>query len=122
MNNNIGNMNSANPLGFNPQGHKAPCSGEFCKPEETQEEIYEDKDPLKHVPGDNYGRAMINRSSSHQPIETSPIEDDIFTLEILNEFAQDLMDGYIKKGMEPQKAYDRVVMVLDALLNPRENS
>ena len=35
MNNNIGNMNGASPMGFNPQGHKAPSQPE--KSGETKE-------------------------------------------------------------------------------------
>ncbi len=119
MNNNIGNMNSANPLGFNPQGHKAPCGNECCKPEETQEEIYEDKDPLKHVPGDNYGRAMVNKVA-HPAVEATDIEDDIFTYQLLMDFTQDLINGYIEKGVEPQKAHKMAAITLDVLLNSQK--
>ena len=62
-----------------------PCGNECCKPEETQEEIYEDKDPLKHVPGDNYGRAMVNKAA-HPAVEATDIEDDIFTYQLLMDF------------------------------------
>ncbi len=120
MNNNIGNMNSANPLGFNPQGHKTPCGPEQCKSEEVQEEIVQDKDLLKHVPGDNYGRAMVNKKSGHAQLETSAIEDDIFTYQLLTDFAQDLINGYIEKGVEPQKARKMAAMTLDVLLNPQQ--
>ncbi len=122
MNNNIGNMNSANPLGFNPQGHKASSGADYVEPQETTEEITSDKDILRHVPGDNYGRAMINKSQAHIQVDPLNIEDDIFTYQLITDFAHNLMQGYIEKGVNPQKAKKMTAMTLDVLLNPQQNS
>lgn len=118
MNNNIGNMNP-NPLGFNSQGHKANSADEQCEIKETCEEIIEDKDPLKHVPGDNYGRAMVNKIQygNNQQTDPADIEDDVHTFELISGFAKDLAQGYIKKGVDTEKAYKMAAITTDVLLN-----
>ena len=119
MNNNIGNNLNPNPLGFNPQGHKACSADEQCEIKETCEEITEDKDPLKYVPGDSYGRAMVNKTQhgNIQPVDPADIEDDLLTLEFISSFAKDLAQGYIEKGVDPQKAYKMATITTDVLLN-----
>ena len=119
MNNNIGNNLNPNPLGFNPQGHKAVSADEQCEIKETCEEIIEDKDPLKYVPGDSYGRAMVNKTQhgNIQPVDPADIEDDLLTLEFISSFAKDLAQGYIEKGVDPQKAYKMATITTDVLLN-----
>ena len=120
MNNNIGNMNSANPLGFNPQGHKAPASADCNEKQELQEETSCDKDILRHVPGDNYGRAMINKTTNHPDIEMSTVEDDLLTYELLRDFTQNLINGYVEKGIDKQKACKMAAITLDVLLNLKQ--
>ena len=119
MNNNIGNNLNPNPLGFNPQGHKACSADEQAEIKETCEEITEDKDPLKYVPGDSYGRAMVNKTQhgNIQPVDPADIEDDLLTLEFISSFAKDLAQGYIEKGVDPQKAYKMATITTDVLLN-----
>ena len=116
MNNNIGNMNP-NPLGFNPQGHKAQVHNECCDTNEIQEETMEDKDPLKHVPGDNYGRAMVNKMTGAHASESATIEDDLYVLDILSDFAKSLKEGYIEKGVDPQRAEKLTLNTISVLLN-----
>lgn len=119
MNNNIGNNLNPNPLGFNTQGHKSNSADEYCEAKEGCEEIIEDKDPLKYVPGDSYGRAMVNKiqHGNIQPVDPADIEDDLLTLEFISSFAKDLAQGYIEKGVDPQKAYKMAAITTDVLLN-----
>ena len=122
MNNNIGNNLNPNPLGFNPQGHKACSADEQCEIKETCEEITEDKDPLKYVPGDSYGRAMVNKAQQNhnQQLDSANIDDDIYTFELISGFAKDLAKDFIKKGVEPQKAYEIAASAAASLLHTEQ--
>lgn len=120
MSNNIPNMNSVNPAGYNPQGHRPPSQQESIEPKEIQAEATTNKDPLKYVPTEQYGRAMVNQSQNSQRPQLNPqnIQDDVFTFQLMQEFAQDLINGYIQKGVEPKKAQEMAAYTVDVLLNP----
>ncbi len=117
MNNNIGNMNSASPLGFNPQGHRAHIQAENIEPQEAQTETAPNTDLLKHVPGDQYGRAMVNKSQAAYELARQNVEDDLFTFELINDFVNDLTQGYIEKGIEPKRAREMAALSAGVLLN-----
>ena len=118
--NNIPNTNGANPLSFNPHGHKAPSQNESAEVKETKSEETQNKDPLKYVPGDQYGRAMVNQAQNQQRPQLNPqnIQDDVFTYQLMQEFAQELMSGYIQRGVDPNRAREMTAYTLDVLLNP----
>ena len=121
MNNNIGNMNGASPMGFNPQGHKAPSqpdkSGEA---KEVQNDTVQNGDLLKFVPEDQYGRSMVNRAQGQRTmssINRQTVEDDIFTFQLMNDFVEDLTKGYVQKGVSPERAREMAALTADVLLN-----
>ena len=118
--NNIPNTNGANPLSFNPHGHKAPSQNESAEVKETKSEETQNKDPLKYVPAEQYGRAMVNQAQNSQrpQVNAQNIQDDVFTFKLMQEFAQDLINGYIQKGVEPKKAQEMAACTVDVLLNP----
>ncbi len=120
MNNNIANMNSVNPAGYNPQGHKAPAQQENAETKEAQTETPQNNDPLKYVPAEQYGRAMVNQAQNSQrpQVNAQNIQDDVFTFKLMQEFTQDLINGYIQKGVEPKKAQEMAACTVDVLLNP----
>ena len=121
MNNNIGNMNGASPMGFNPQGHKAPSQPEKSgETKEVQNETAQNGDLLKWVPEDQYGRAMVNRAQGSwaaPSINRQTVEDDIFTFQLMNDFVNDLTQGYIQKGVSPERAREIAALSADVLLN-----
>lgn len=117
MNNNIGNMNGASPLGFNPQGHRTQPQAENVEPHEAQAEAVQNDDLLKYVPGDQYGRAMVNKSQASYELARQNVEDDLFTFELISGFADDLTQGYIEKGIDPVRARELAALSVDALLN-----
>ena len=120
MSNNIPNMNGANPVNYNPQGHKSQAQQDNVETKEAQTETSENKDPLKYVPTEQLGRAMVNKSHGLQRPQTDPknIENDIFTFILVQDFARELLDGYIQKGVDPKKAQEMTMYTLDVLLNP----
>lgn len=121
MSNNIPNMNAVGPIGYNPQGAKQSPQGQAENTEPAQVENTQNNDPLKFVPGDQYGRAMVNQAQGVQKapsVNPQNIQDDIFTFQLMQEFTQDLIQGYIQKGVTPEEAQRMALITTDVLLNP----
>lgn len=121
MNNNIPNMNGTNSVGYNPQNPKPSSGQEYLEPQPTQQPEVQNGDPLKYVPGDQYGRVMVNQSQKPERPALNPqnIEDDILTFQLIQGFKTDLTNELVKqKGKSPEEANEIAAMVTDVLLNP----
>ena len=63
---------------------------------------------------------MVNQAQNSQRPQLNPqnIQDDVFTYQLMQEFAQELMSGYIQRGVDPNRAREMTAYTLDVLLNP----
>ena len=64
---------------------------------------------------------MVNQAQGVQKapsVNPQNIQDDIFTFQLMQEFTQDLIQGYIQKGVTPQEAQRMALITTDVLLNP----
>lgn len=111
MNNNISNMGGINPAGYNTQIPKTAKEEDFVIEEEVNKECCTD---LECDPNCAIGRSQVKKPYKYDAKNTY---DDVVSFEAVANFAKEIQNSLILKGVEPEQAAARAADVASVFFN-----